>query len=156
MAASDPREGFDLDQALELFRGDTAAGLREFKAFVDANPSNRPARQRIAAIVADRAKELEDGGSRDEALSLYEQASTLRGDAAGSWASRIPVLRRALSADAYDRAMRVYRSDLAQAVKLLEASVKHDPANALAVTRLREARTAQRTLSRIEQGGRAR
>lgn len=156
MAAADGGDAFDLDQAFELFRaGDTAAGLREFRAFVDANLTNRAARQRIGAVVADRAKELEDEGQREQALALYEQASSLRGDSSGPWVHRVAALRKALSAEAYDKALRVYRTDLAQAVRLLEASVKYDPSNTLAASRLKEARAAQANLSRMEQRGKS-
>lgn len=154
VAAADNGDGFDLDQAFELFRaGDTAAGLREFRTLVDANPTNRGARQRIGAVVADRAKELEDEGSREQALAMYEQASSLRGDASGPWVPRIAALRKTLSVEAYDKALRIYRTDLAQAVRLLETSVKYDPANTLAASRLKEARVAQANLSRMEQRG---
>jgi tetratricopeptide (TPR) repeat protein len=152
MAAADADDAFDLDQAIELFRaGDTAAGLREFRTFVDANRTDRAVRQRIGATVAERAKELEESGARAEALALYEQASSLRGDSSGPWGPRIAALRKSLSAEAYDKAVRVYRSDLAQAVRLLESSVKYDPTNALAAARLKEARTAQANLNRMEQ-----
>jgi tetratricopeptide (TPR) repeat protein len=154
IAAADSNDGFDLDQAFELFRaGDTVAGLREFRAYVDANPTNRAVRQRIGAVVADRAKDLEDDGSREQALAMYEQASSLRGDSAGPWVPRIATLRKSLSVEAYDKALRVYRTDLAQAVRLLETSVKYDPANALATARLKEARVAQANLSKIDQRG---
>jgi tetratricopeptide (TPR) repeat protein len=155
-AAMDGGDGFDLDQAFELFRaGDTAAGLREFHLFVDANRNNRPARQRIAAVVAERAKQLDDSGSREQALGLYEEATSLRGDTGGAWTGRIAALRRTLSVENYDKAVRIYRSDIAQAIKLLEASVKYDPANTLAAARLKEARAAQTNLKRIEQRGKA-
>jgi tetratricopeptide (TPR) repeat protein len=145
-------DGFDLDQAFELFRaGDTAAGLREFRTFVDANLTNRTARARIGAVVADRAKELEDEGQREQALALYEQASSLRGDSSGPWVHRVPALRKALSVEAYEKALRVYRTDLAQAVRLLETSVKYDPNNKHAASRLKEARVAQANLNRMEQ-----
>ena len=49
-AAMEGGDGFDLDQAFELFRaGDTSAGLREFHLFVDANrtqPTGTPAHRR--------------------------------------------------------------------------------------------------------------
>ena len=47
-------------------------------------PGNRAARQRIGAVVAERARELEDQGSREQALQLYEQATALRGDGTGA------------------------------------------------------------------------
>ena len=86
---------------------------------------------------------------------LYEEATSLRGDSGGAWTPRIATLRRALSVENYDKAVRIYRSDLTQAIRLLEVSVKYDPGNALAATRLKEARAAQANLKRIEQRGKA-
>ncbi len=149
--APEHNDAFDIEQALELFRaGDAAGGLRDLRAFVDANPRDRAARHRIGAIVADRARELEEQGAREQALGLYEQASALRGDGNGPWTARLPALRKALSGETYDRALRVYRTDLTQAVKLLEASVKYDPANTQAAIKLKEAKVAQANLERIE------
>ena len=78
-----------------MFRaGDTAAGLRELRAFVDAHPGSRAARQRAGQVVADRARELEDKGARAEALDLYDQATAMYGDKA-PWAARAASLRKA-------------------------------------------------------------
>lgn len=86
---------FEMDQAVELFRaGDTSAGLREMRAYVDAHPNNRGARQRAGQAVADRARELEDKGSRTEALDLYDQAIALYGDKP-PFAARAATLRKA-------------------------------------------------------------
>jgi len=86
---------FEMDQAVELFRaGDTSAGLREMRAYVDAHPNNRGARQRAGQAVADRARELEDKGSRSEALDLYDQAIALYGDKP-PFAARAATLRKA-------------------------------------------------------------
>ncbi len=94
IAAGEYSQSFDIDQAVELFRaGDTAAGLRELRAFVDAHPGSRAARQRAGQVVADRARELEDKGMRAEALDLYDQATVLYGDKA-PWATRVAALRK--------------------------------------------------------------
>ena len=86
---------FDIDQANEMFRaGDTAGGLRELRAYVDAHPGNRNARQRAAQVVADRARELEDKGANAEAQNLYDQASGLYG-AKAPWSTRAESLRKA-------------------------------------------------------------
>ena len=86
---------FDIDQAIEMFRaGDTAGGLRELRAYVDAHPGNRIARQRAAQVVADRARELEDKGANAEAQNLYDQASGLYG-AKAPWSARAESLRKA-------------------------------------------------------------
>ncbi len=93
--AAEGRPTFEIDQAVELFRaGDTSAGLREMRAYVDAHPNNRSARQRAGQAVADRARELEDKGSRAEALGLYDQAIALYGDKP-PFAARAAALRKA-------------------------------------------------------------
>ena len=114
---------------IEMLRaGDATGGLRELKAYVDANPGNRAARQRIGTAVAERARELEDQGAREQALSLYEQAIALRGDAQAPWAARVPPLKKTLSQEYFDKGTRAYRTNLAQAITFLETSVRYDPA----------------------------
>jgi tetratricopeptide (TPR) repeat protein len=148
---NDAGDGYDVEQAIEMFRaGDTAGGLRDLKAYVDANPGNRAVRQRIATIVADRARELENQGQREPALNLYEQASALRGDANGPWAARVPPLRRELSLEYFEKGMRAYRTDLGQAVTYFQASVRFDPANAQAAAKLKDTQDAKAKLDRID------
>jgi len=147
----DAGDGYDVEQAIEMFRaGDTTGGLRDLKAYVDANPGNRTARQRIATLVADRARDLENQGQREAALSLYEQASALRGDAGGSWVARMPPLRRELSLEYFEKGMRAYRTDLGQAVTFFQTSVRLDPANAQAAAKLKDAQDAKAKLDRID------
>lgn len=147
---NDAADGYDVEQAIELFRaGDTAGGLREFKSYVEANPGNRAVRQRIAGAVADRARELENQGQREQALNLYEQATALRGDNAGPWTARVPPLKKALSQEYFEKGSRVFRSDLAQAIGYFETSLRYDPANAQAAAKMREAKVARDKLGRI-------
>ena len=153
IASDNNGESFDLEQALELFRaGDAAGGLRDLRSYVEANPGNRAGRQRISTLVADRARELEDQGSRETALNLYEQAVNLRGEANPAWTARISALRKTLSKDYVDKAARMYRIDLAQTIKLLETGVRYDPSNAAAAAKLKEAQLAQEKLNRIDAG----
>jgi tetratricopeptide (TPR) repeat protein len=149
-AAAEGAEGYDLDQRLELLQaGDTTAGLRELRAWVDAHPKDRAGRQRIGAAVAERAQAEEARGQRERALALYEQAAALRGDTPPEWASRMQALRRVLSEEAYAAGVRVQRTDLAVAIARFEASLRYDPGNVKASTRLREARAAQAKLQRL-------
>jgi tetratricopeptide (TPR) repeat protein len=149
-AAAEPNDAFDIDQAIEMLRaGDASNGLRELRAYVDANPGNRAVRQRIGNVVAERARELEDQGAREPALAMYEQAIALRGDAGAPWAARVPALKRTLSVEYYDKGTRAYRSDLTQAIAFFEASVRYDPANAQAALKLKEAKGAKERLEKI-------
>ena len=150
-ASSEVNEGFDVEQALEMVRaGDASNGLRDLRAYVDANRGNRAARQRIGNAVADRARELEDQGAKEQAAALYEQAVALRGDANAPWVARMTSLRKSLSQDYLDRGTRAYRSNLAQAIVFLETSVKYDPDNTAASIKLKEAKTAREKLDKIK------
>ena len=90
-------DSYDLEQRIELVRaGDVSAGLREARAWVDANPGDRDGRGRLAAAVAERARDDERKGQRESALSLYEAANALRGEPLPEWTARARELRRAL------------------------------------------------------------
>ena len=148
--AADTTDSYDLEQRLEMFRaGDTGGGLRELREYVDTNPRDRSARQRIGTVVYERARELETKGAREQALAMYEQAIALRGDAAPGWTPAIQSLRKALSDEYYERAVRAFRTDLAAAIRDLEASLRYDPQSAKATAKLKEARAAQEKLKLI-------
>jgi tetratricopeptide (TPR) repeat protein len=150
-APAEVNDGFDIEQAIEMVRaGDTSNGLRDLRSFVAANPGNRAARQRIGNGVADRARELEDQGAKEQAASLYEQAVALRGDANAPWAARMTSLKKTLSQEYLDKGTRAYRTNLAQAITFLETSVKYDPENTAASIKLKEAKTARERLDKIK------
>lgn len=150
-AQPEANDSFDVEQALEMVRaGDASNGLRDLRAYVDANPGNKAGRQRIGSAVADRARELEDQGHREQAVVLYEQAVALRGDGNAPWAARMTALKKKLSVEYLDKGTRVYRSNLAQAITFFEASVKYDPANTQASIKLAEAKAAREKLEKIK------
>jgi tetratricopeptide (TPR) repeat protein len=151
-ATADASESYDIDQPIEMFRaGDVDGGLKELRAFVDANPDNQPARQRIASIVYERGREAEGKGAREQALMLYDQASTFRGKPLPEWTEQAQKLRKALSDEYYDKGIQAYRTDIASAIKLWETSLRYDPQNTKAAAKLAQARLADDKLKRIRQ-----
>jgi hypothetical protein len=150
-AIAEAGDSYDIEQRLEMFRaGDLAGGLRELRAYVDANPRNDAARQRIAGVVYERSQEAEQKGVREEALMLCEQAASLRGKPVPEWAARAQGLRKALSDQYFERGVQAYRTDVAGAIRLLETSVRYDPGNRRAQAKLQEARAADDKLKRID------
>ena len=144
-------ETFDIDQRIELLQaGDVTGGLRELHAFVQANPNDRAARQRIGAAVYERGRELERKGSREQALTMYEEALSFRGDSPLEWSARVATLRKGLAEEYYEIGMRAYRTDVALAITEWEKSLRFDPKNIKSASRLQEARLAQQKLQRIE------
>lgn len=144
-------ESFDLEQRLELVRaGDLNAGLRELRSWVDANPGERASRQRIGAAVAEKARESESKGQREAALGLYEQAVSLAGAGTPEWTLRMQALRKSLGELYYSEGMKVFRSDLAAAIRHWENGARYDPSNTNLQLRLREAKIAQQKLQKID------
>lgn len=134
-------DSFDVEQRIELFRaGDTASGLRELKRYVDAHPTDSAARVQIAMAVYDRARELESQGARENALTMYDQAIALRGEAMPAWNAKLASLKKALSAEYYNKGVSAAAKDPAQAIKHWEASLRYDPGNTAAAAKLTEAR----------------
>jgi tetratricopeptide (TPR) repeat protein len=149
-AASEAGANYDLEQPLEMLRaGDVNGGLRELRAYVEANPGNQAARQRIGTAVADRARDLQGRGSREQAYLLYEQAVALRGETTPGWSAQMQALRRTLSEEYYNGGERAYRNDVALAIRQWETSLRYDPQNLKASMRLRDARAAQEKLKNI-------
>ena len=143
-------DAFDIDQRLAMLSaGDTAGALRELKAWVDAHPRDRAARQRIGTAVAERAKELEGRGQREQALNLYEQALVLRGEPMAEWSVKVASLKKTVGNEYYTDGVKLMRTDLNGAIKAFETSVRYDPQNANAQTRLRDAKAARDKLSRM-------
>ena len=143
-------DSYDLEQRLELLRaGDLDAGLREIRSWVDANPGDKAARQRIGAAVADKARESELKGQREAALGLYEQAAALAGLGTPEWTARMQGLRKALGEHHYAEGMKLSRKDLAAAIRHWETGARYDPSNTNLQLRLREAKIAQQKLQKI-------
>ncbi|MDH5287051.1 MAG: hypothetical protein OEX23_10530 [Betaproteobacteria bacterium] len=140
----------DLDQRIELVRSsDASIALREARAWADANPGDRAGRARLAAALAERARDLDAKGQREWALPLYEQAVALGGTAQAEAGKRAAALRRAFADDAYAEGMRARGKDLAAAIRHWESALRYDPQHPHAGERLREAKAAQQKLERL-------
>jgi tetratricopeptide (TPR) repeat protein len=130
-----------VEQRIEIFRaGDMTSGLRELKRYVDEHPGDATARAQIGTAVYERARELESQGARENAVTMYEQAIALRGGDNAAWSAKVGTLRKSLSAEYYDKGVKIAASDPAQAVRYWETSLKFDPANKAAAARLDQAR----------------
>ena len=114
-----------------------------------ANAGDREGRGRLAAAVAERARDAERAAQRERALSLYEAASALRGEPLPEWSGRVRELRRALGEAQYAEGVRAMRTDLSAAIRHFEASLRFDPDNAKAQERLRDSRLAQEKLRKL-------
>lgn len=149
--AEETREVYDLDKGLEMLRtGDIDKGLRELQGYLKEHPDDTVARRRLNLTAQQRAGLLESQGAAERALALYERAAELGGEMLPSWPDRIRALRKRLTDEYYEKGLRVYRSDLAQAIRYFETSLRYDPDNLKAGLRLNEARRVQRRFQQLE------
>jgi len=151
----DSANAFRVEQGLELLRtGDAGAALRELRRIADGAPAaaQKALRARIADEAQQRGAKADAAGERERALSLYEQAISLRADAPPAWRTRTAALKKALAAEAYEKGQRVYKNDVGEAIKFWETSLRHE-ANPALELRLQEARRVQQRLQQIEKRG---
>jgi tetratricopeptide (TPR) repeat protein len=149
--SAEANNGYDLDQSLELLRsGDATVALTELRRIVEANPTDRALRRRVTEEIQLRAVAVEAQGSRELAVILYEHALALGRDASAAWRARLTSLKKALAAEAAEKAQRAYKTDVAQAIEHWETSLRYDPNNAATEMRLREAKKLYQRLRQIE------
>jgi len=142
-------EAVDSELPLEMFKaGDTEGGLRDMRRYVDANPSDKAARNKLGTAVFDRARELEAQGSREQAYALYEQAVALRGEPGIGWNLRIQTLRKSLSDDYYEKGVQASKASVVSAMKDWEIALRYDPQNGKAAARLKDAKAVQDRLDK--------
>lgn len=140
---AEPADSYDLEQRIEMFRaGDTSGGLRELRRYVDAHPGDRAARVQIGTAIYERGRDVEAQGAREDALSLYDQAMSLRGEKVAEWQARADALRRSLGNEYYEKGARAAAADPALAIGYWETSLRFDPKNIKAANRLAAARRA--------------
>lgn len=144
-------QAYELEQSLELFKaGDTEGGLRDMRRYATAYPGDTRGRERLSEAVYRRAMELDERGKREAALTLLEQAGAVRGSTPPAWSSQSLAIRKALSRDYYEQAWRAYRTDVQQAIRLWETSLRYDPQNTGSALKLQEARRMQESLRRMD------
>lgn len=144
-------QAYELEQSLELFKaGDTEGGLRDMRRYATAYPGDTRGRERLSEAIYRRAMELDERGKREAALTLLEQAVAVRGSTPPAWSSQSLAIRKALSRDYYEQAWRAYRTDVQQAIRLWETSLRYDPQNTSSALKLQEARRMQESLRRMD------
>lgn len=139
-----------LEDGLDLLAaGDVAGGMRELRRYVETHPADKAGRQRIGAALQQHARLLEGEGTPEQALVFYEQAAGLSDEVRPAWTARIGALRRQLADAYYEKGVRAYRSDLAQALQYWETSLRYQPDHLKARVRLNQALRLQQKLDQL-------
>ena len=81
-------------------------------------------------------------GRHDQAVPALQKAVALRGEPGLGWSPRIQALKKALGNQYFDKGAQAWPTNVAQAIKDWETSLRYDPQNAKAAARLKEARAA--------------
>lgn len=145
------KDVYALEEGLDLLAaGHVVGGMRELRRYVETHPADKTARRRIGAAVQQHARLLERRGAPEQALALYEQAATLSDEVRPASSARVGALRRQLADVYYEKGVRVHRSDLAQALRYWETSLRYLPDHLQARVRLEQARRLQQKLDQLE------
>ena len=138
----------ELESATMLLRqGDYAVSVQKLQDFLRRHPQDELANRTLRDAYAGLAKQQLDEGKTDDALGYVEQAEQIKQPGTNA---ALQSVRKDLAQDYYEKAIRVQRSDLPEAIRLWELAVKYDPDHVQARLRLERAKRMQRNLDAIE------
>ena len=141
----------DLEFGVLLFhQGDYAGSIRTLARYVKAAPKDELGRRYLSDAYLQLAQQRMEQGKSEEALSSLESAQGLHEQQPPELKAKIESVRKLIAEDYYRRGMKVYRTDLNQAIVFWERSLQYDPLHSQARVRLQQARQMQRNLKVID------
>jgi len=145
-------EGRDLDSAiLLLHQGDYGAAVQTLETYVRKNPHDDVGRRTLQDAYVDLSRGQAKEGRREEALAYLEKAQGLRDGKSNPELTRaLQSLRKELAEDYYQQGLRAQSTNLSQAIRLWEKTLKYDPDHAQAARQLERARKMEQNLRSIQ------
>jgi len=110
-------------------------------------PDFKPALEHKYNVLVSLAESQIAKNDIESAVTFYQQAVKLKDN--NNLLSRTTELKNKLSQQYYQNGMKVFKSDLDKAIKLLEASLSYNPKNANAIKQLSRAIKIQKRLNEI-------
>ena len=136
--------------ALLLRQGDYADSIKTLEKHLKGAPKDELARRYLADAHFQLAQQRLEQGRKEDALSHLESAKGTHEQDAAELKASIETLRKTLAEDYYQKGMKVYHTNLEEAIAAWERSVQYDPAQTQASARLQRARQMQQNLKAIE------
>jgi tetratricopeptide (TPR) repeat protein len=136
--------------ALLLRQGDYSGSIKTLEKYLKSAPKDELARRYLADAHFQLGQQRLEQGRREDALAHLESAKGTQEQDPAELKVSIESLRKALAEEYYQKGMKAYRTNLAEAIGDWERTLQYDPAHPLATLRLQRARQMQQNLKAIE------
>ena len=145
-------EGRDLDSAiLLLHQADYSAAVQTLETYVRKNPHDDLGRRTLQDAYVDLARQRTKEGKKEDALAYLEKAHGLRDNKSNPESTRaIQSLRKEMGEDYYQQGLRAQATNLSEAIRLWEKTLKYDPEHVQAARQLERARKMEQNLRSIQ------
>ncbi len=145
-------EGRDLDSAiLLLHQADYSAAVQMLETYVRKNPHDDLGRRTLQDAYVDLARQRTKEGKKEDALAYLDKVQGLRDTKSNPELTRaIQSLRKEVAEDYYQQGLRAQSTNLSEAIRLWEKTLKYDPEHAQAARRLEQARKMEQNLRSIQ------
>jgi tetratricopeptide (TPR) repeat protein len=145
-------EGRELDSAiLLLHQADYSAAVQTLETYVRKNPQDDFGRRTLQDAYVDLARERAKEGKKEDALAYLEKAQGLRDNKSNPDLTRtIQSLRKEMAEDYYQQGLRAQSTNLSEAIRWWEKTLKYDPDHVQAARRLEQARKMEQNLRSIQ------
>jgi tetratricopeptide (TPR) repeat protein len=136
---------------LLLNQGDYPAAVQTLEAYIRRNPhdelGNRTFQEAYMELAQQRTKE----GKKEEALAYLDTAHGVRENKSSPELTRaIQSLRKEIAEDYYRQGLREQSTNLSEAIRLWEKTLKYDPEHARAARQLGQARKMEQNVRSIQ------
>jgi tetratricopeptide (TPR) repeat protein len=151
-----PRSGPALERrdlefgVLLLRQGDYPGSIKTLEKYLKSSPKDDLARRYLADAHFQLAQQRLEEGRKEDALTQLEAAKGTHQQEPSELKASIDTVRKAIAEEYYQKGMKTYRNNLAEAIADWERSVQYDPAHPQAAARLQRARQMQQNLKAIE------
>lgn len=144
-------EGRDLDSGILLLnQGDYSAAVQTLEAYTRKYPQDDLGKRTLQEAYMELAQQRTKEGRKEEALAYLEKAYGMRDNKSSPESSRaMQSLRKEIAEDYYQQGLRAQPTNLSEAIRLWEKTLKYDPEHAQAVRRLERARRMEQNLRSI-------
>jgi TolA-binding protein len=141
----------DLEFGVLLLRqGDYPGSIKTLEKYLKSAPKDDLARRYLADAHFQLAQQRLEQGRKEDALTQLESAKGTHEQEPSELKASIDTVRKAIAEEYYQKGMKTYRNNLAEAIADWERSVQYDPAHPQAGVRLQRARQMQQNLKAIE------
>ncbi len=125
--------------------------MQTLETYVRKNPHDDLGRRTLQDAYVDLARQRTKEGKKEDALAYLEKAHGLRDNKSNPESTRaIQSLRKEMGEDYYQQGLRAQATNLSEAIRLWEKTLKYDPEHVQAARQLERARKMEQNLRSIQ------